>query len=99
MGRIRASEFAQPILRGRRTSHHPSGRRDLNHVLSSSKKSSVDSCGTSDHRPVRVEHEFRVVTLVPTMRKPFDVLAEALISEKSRATGHRLNFFAPAFRD
>lgn len=27
------------------------------------------------------------VTLVPTMRKPFDVLAEGLISEKSRAGG------------
>jgi hypothetical protein len=33
---------------------------------------------------VRVEHELRVVTLVPTMRKPFDVDAEGLVSEKSR---------------
>ena len=33
------------------------------------------------------------VTLVPTMRKPFDVLAEGLISEKSR--GERIRTFDP----
>ncbi len=33
------------------------------------------------------------VTLVPTMRKPFDVLAEGLISEKSRGDKTRLELF------
>src|SRR3954452_15982495 len=56
MGRFRASDFTQPIFRGRTTSHHPSGRRDLNHVLSSSKKSP-----SSPRRPrslVRHEHRW-----------------------------------------
>ena len=46
-------ERARPahLTRGRTTSHHPSGRSDLNHVLSSSKSSSVNSRGTSDHCP------------------------------------------------
>src|SRR4051794_2032564 len=42
---------------------------------------------TATHRPVRVEHDFRAVTLVRTMRKPFDVLAEGLIVKKIGARG------------
>ena len=30
------------------------------------------------------EHDLRAVTVNPTMRKPFDVLAEGLLSKKSR---------------
>ena len=33
------------------------------------------------------------VTLVPTMRKPFDVLAEGLLSKKVGTTRRLLNFF------
>src|SRR5262249_56502297 len=34
---LAARSFAQSILRGRTTSRHPSGQRNLNHILSSSK--------------------------------------------------------------
>jgi len=51
-----ASDCTQPVLRH---TDHPIGRRDLNQLFSSSSQSSIDSRGTSDHLPVRVEHEVR----------------------------------------
>ena len=38
------------------------------------------------------------VTLAPTMRKPFDILAEGLVTEKVGVTRHRLNFFSGELR-
>jgi hypothetical protein len=61
-------------------------------------KSSVDSPGTSDRCPVRVEHEFRVVSSVPTIRKPFDFLAEGLISENSRGNKTAIELFRTGVR-
>src|SRR5207244_12218928 len=58
-------------------------RRDLNNVLSISNINSVDSLGTSDYRPLELNASFEL-TLVCTMRKPFNVLAEGLISKNSR---------------
>src|SRR4051812_37236025 len=49
--------------------HHPSGRRDLNHVVSSSKTSSVDSRGTTNHRPMRLETRVSSCTLSPHNEK------------------------------
>jgi hypothetical protein len=42
---------------------------------------------------LRVEHALRAVTPVPAMRKPFDVLAEGLLSEKSRGDRTPLELF------
>lgn len=36
------------------------------------------------HQNRPVEHGLRAITLVLTIRKPFDVIAEGLVSEKSR---------------
>src|SRR4029077_14144695 len=64
--------------------HCPNWRRDLNYAFSDTARSSVDSLERSFYRAVRVEHARRAVTPVPTMRKPFDVLAEGLLSKKNR---------------
>jgi hypothetical protein len=40
--------------------------------------------GLLGHRTAAFEHARRAVTPVPTMKKPFDVLAEGLISKNSR---------------
>jgi hypothetical protein len=39
------------------------------------------------------------VTLVPTIRKPFDVIAEGLISKNSRGNQTRLELFDAEFDD
>ena len=44
------------------------------------------------------EHARRSVTRVLTMKKPFDVLAEASVRRIVGATGHRWNFFWRASR-
>src|SRR5262245_24903630 len=67
------------ILARQNVYHRPNWRRDLNHVLFSNERSSVDSSRTFDHGVELVEHARRAVTLVPTTRKPFDVLAEGLV--------------------
>jgi hypothetical protein len=56
----------------------------LNHVLASAKKSFVDSPPTLDHRALLIEHVHKTVTLIPTTKRSFNVLAEGLPSEKSR---------------
>jgi hypothetical protein len=48
---------------------------------------------TTRPSPERVEHGFLAVTLVPTIKKPFDVPAEGLISKSSRDDKTPLEFF------
>jgi hypothetical protein len=64
--------------------HWPNWRRDLNYAFSDTERSSVDLLERPLYRALRVEHTRRAVTPVPAMRKPFDVLAEGLLSEKNR---------------
>jgi hypothetical protein len=42
-------------------------------------------------------YDLRAATLVPTIRKPFDVLAEGLVSEKSRGNKTSFELFLGAF--
>jgi hypothetical protein len=41
----------------------------------------------SENCVAQFEHDLQAATLVPTMRKPFDVLAEGLLSKKTRGDG------------
>jgi hypothetical protein len=68
-------------------------RRDLNRVLSTPERSSVDSPDSLYNCKVRVENSPRAVTHVPTTKKPFDVLAEGLVSKNSRGDWTPLELF------
>ena len=52
-----------------------------------------ESHGTLGHRTAAFEHARRAVTPVPTMKKPFDVLAEGLISKNSRGDKTAIELF------
>jgi len=41
-----------------------------------------------------IEHDLPAATPVPEMRKPFDVLAEGLVSKKSRGERAQIELFA-----
>jgi hypothetical protein len=58
--------------------------------------SQLNSAGTSDVRAALFEHNLEAATLVPTMRKPFDVVAEGSFLNKVGATRRLLNFLSPA---
>jgi hypothetical protein len=77
-----ATLAASPVNATTRFATH--WRRDSNLVLSNIERCSVDSPGTCDHRAVLLELTHRAVTLVPKMRKPFDVLVEGLLVQSSR---------------
>ena len=47
---------------------------------------------------VPLEHNNEAVTHVPEMRKPFDVLAEGLLSEKSRDDKTAIELFLAGIR-
>jgi len=74
------------VVRSRRR-HRQNRRWDLNHVSLSKQRSSVTSPCEFDHRAMPFEHARRSVTRVLTMKKPFDVLAEGLISKNDRVGG------------
>ena len=59
-------------------------RRDLNYVSPNKQRSSVTFPCDFDYRAMPFEHARRSVTRVLTMKKPFDVLAEGLISKNNR---------------
>jgi hypothetical protein len=59
-------------------------RRDLNCPSFSSERSYITSLETSNLGDATFEQELRVVTLVPAIKMPFDILAEELISKNSR---------------
>jgi hypothetical protein len=59
-------------------------RLDLNRALSCTQRVYVDSANLLYNRKVQVENYPRAATPVPEIRKPFDVLAEGLVSENSR---------------
>ena len=68
-------------------------RRDLNHALPIAERSFDDHSREFVHRAPLIEHAHRAVTLIPTTTKPIDVLAEGLISEKSRGDWTLLELF------
>jgi hypothetical protein len=59
-------------------------RLDLNYSLTGAKRSSVEFTRTIINQDLRVEQGRRVVSPVAAMKKPFDVLAEGLLSKNSR---------------
>src|SRR4051812_45961487 len=67
-----ATLAASPVNATTRFAAH--WRRDSKLVLSDIERCSVDSPGAGDHRAVLLELTHRAVTLVPKMRKPFDIL-------------------------
>ena len=71
---------------------------DLNCISFSKERTSADSPIKRDHRNSRIEEARRTVTLVPAMRKPFDALAEGLVSEKSRGDKTPLELFLAGAR-
>jgi hypothetical protein len=71
----------------------PNWRRDLNYILANAERSFVDSPRKLDHRAALIERAHGAVTLVPATKKPFDVLAEGLVSENSRGDGTPLELF------
>src|SRR5262249_251112 len=62
----------------------PNSGRDLNCQSCSGERSCVNSAGTSDHRDALLEHDLGAPPVVPTIRKPFDVLGEGLLVSSSR---------------
>ena len=72
----------------------PQNRRwDLNYVSPNKQRSSVTFPCDFDHRAMPFEHARRSVTRALTMKKPFDELAEGLLSEKSRGDWTPLELF------
>jgi hypothetical protein len=71
-----------------------SWRRDLNYGhRGAAKEVTPGRVKTSLNRTAPIERAHRVVTLVPTIRKPFDVLGEELLSEKSRGDKTAIELF------
>ena len=68
-------------------------RRDLNHALPIAERSFDDPSREFVHRAPLIEHAHRAVTLIPTTTKPFDVLAEGLLSKNSRGDWTPLKLF------
>ena len=77
---------------------HPDWRRDLNRRSCCGERSCVDSAGTADPRAALFEHGLEAATPIPEIGKPFDVLAEGLISEKSRGDRTPLELFLAGIR-
>ena len=73
-------------------------RRDLNHALPIAERSCDNHGREFVHRAPLIEHAHRAVTLIPTTTKPFDVLAEGLLSEKSRGDWTPLELFLADIR-
>jgi hypothetical protein len=86
------------VLDGRRFYRRPNWRLDSNLVLSDFERCSVHPTGTREHRAVLFEHTHRAVSFVPTMRKPYDVLAEGLIVKKDRGDRTPLELSRPESR-
>jgi hypothetical protein len=78
--------------------HCADWRRDLNYAFSDTERSSVDSLERSFYRALRVEHARRAVTLVPAMRKPFDVRVEGLSVSLSRGDKTAIELFIAGIR-
>ena len=68
-------------------------RRDLNHALPIAERSFDDHSREFVHRAPLIEHAHRAVTLIPTTTKPFDVLAEGLLSKNSRGDWMAIELF------
>jgi hypothetical protein len=73
-------------------------RRDLNYVSPNKQRSSVTFPCDFDHRAMPFEHARRSVIRVLTMKKPFDVLAEGLISKNNRGDRTLLELFLVGIR-
>jgi hypothetical protein len=56
----------------------PLWRQDLNSPTRGGERSSVDAVETKGPCVAQFEHNLEAETLVPEMRKPFDVLVEGL---------------------
>jgi hypothetical protein len=63
------------------------------------RRSYLNSAGTADPRAARFEHDLEVATLVAEIRKPFNVLAEGLLTENSRGDWTQLELFIGGVRD
>jgi hypothetical protein len=81
------------VLLGKKFYCRPNRPRDLNFVLSSIERCSVDSPATGDRRAVLLEGAHRAVTLVPTMRNPLNVLAKGLIATIDRGDKTAIELF------
>jgi hypothetical protein len=55
--------------------------------------SCVNSAGTADPRAALFEHDLEAATPIPLIKKPFDILTEGLLSEKSRGDWTPLELF------
>ncbi len=73
-------------------------QRDLNYRTSIGDARCVESLNKPDAYGVRFEREDLAVIPSPTMRKPFDVLAEGLVSENSRDNRTAIELFLAGTR-
>ena len=72
--------------------------QDLNDVLSKKEIGSVNSARKPDLRVLLIEQSRQIITLVPTMRKPFNVLSEGILSEKNRDDRTAIELFLREIR-
>jgi hypothetical protein len=98
MGTNSVARIVPQILRGRTIHLRPDWRRDLNHVLASKGRSFVDSPPVFDQQAPLFEAAHGAETLIPTTTKPFDVLAEGLLSEISRGDRTAIELFVVGIR-
>jgi hypothetical protein len=65
----------------------------LNYSTCRGERSCVNSAETADPSSALFEHDLEGATLIPEIRKPFYVLAEGLVSEKSRGDKTAIELF------
>jgi hypothetical protein len=76
----------------------PDWRRDLNCPTCGGESSFVNSAGRANVCVARFEHDLTAATPIRVTRKPFDVLAEGLISKNNRGDKTPLELFVASVR-